>query len=214
MEKYKGILDGKNVLFNVEYETDADDPTVRWDENAPVIHCAHRRYNLGHKDGADRIKILMQSARSSKKKRDPAGLRAAAVKNGCGIQVDAQEGLWANIYMYEHSGIVVSLNPFSDPFDSGKVGIMYWSRAQRRAYYNTRYSDTPEQHEKDMAVFKSYFEEWAMYVHGEVYQVTVLDIGTGQLIDRLCGIYASSAKEAVAELDIDTRALQPWPTAV
>ena len=33
--------------------------------------------------------------------------------------------IYFNVYMYEHSGIVLSLSPFSDPWDSGLLG--FWS---------------------------------------------------------------------------------------
>jgi hypothetical protein len=38
------------------------------------------------------------------------------------------EDLWLPLYLYDHSGLTISLNPFSCPWDSGQVGWVWASR--------------------------------------------------------------------------------------
>ena len=42
------------------------------------------------------------------------------------------------IYMYDHSGITISVNPFSCPWDSGQIGFIYISKEKARKEYSKK----------------------------------------------------------------------------
>lgn len=77
------------------------------------------------------------------------------------------------LYMYAHSGVALSLSPFSCPWDSGQVGFFLVKKS----------NDIPAP--DDFA--KVVIEEWNQYLSGNVWQYSVED-GDGEIIDSW-GVY-------------------------
>lgn len=63
------------------------------------------------------------------------------------------------IYMYDHSGITISIAPFSCPWDSGQVGFIYCSEARA----------LEEGIDDIEACLKAEVEEYDQYLSGKVY---------------------------------------------
>lgn len=190
---------GIPVTLELDYSDTQECPTSWWADHDPLIACWHRRYILGHQEGKTRLRELV---RGSRRYRDTweeerlwtptdgsygnkhyldlddwRDLALGAVKSGC---------LVLPVYLYDHSGLAVSLSPFSCPWDSGQVGLMVWSREQREAYHGKRFRDTNKRRQTDIATMESFFEEWQLYIHGEVYTVMVSDAEDKEQID-CCG---------------------------
>lgn len=86
-------------------------------DNLGTMVCYHRRYALGDQTGLPMVK-------------------ANLIESTC--EVDGTAALVLPIYMYDHSGITISTKPFSCPFDSGKIGIIYATYNQIRKEYGKK----------------------------------------------------------------------------
>lgn len=97
--KYKGY-DIKVVA------DDCNDSPRDWD-NLGTMLCFHKKYNLGDKtdlksedfNGWDEIETYLKN--------------------------DLKAVIILPLYLYDHSGITIATSPFSCPWDSGRVGLIY-----------------------------------------------------------------------------------------
>ena len=89
---------------NIVLDTCPESPREGMDNLGRMV-CWHRRYALGDEhDFAD-----------------PSDFRES---------VNADAHIIMPVFMYDHSGVALSLKPFHDPWDSGQVGFMYASKAR------------------------------------------------------------------------------------
>ena len=94
--------------FTVEVVIDEDpeNPAKNWDMFGTIVLWDRCRYNFGH-ETADRDTLLEIS-------NDP-------------------NNIVLPVYLYDHSGIRISTSPFSCPWDSGQVGVIYCTK--KKAVY-------------------------------------------------------------------------------
>ena len=88
------------------------------------------------------------------------------------------------VYMYDHSGITISTGPFSCPWDSGQVGIIYTTQAiidKNWAHCKTQ----PTMEDIDRGL-ESEIDVYDQYLRGEIYYYSI----DGDLCnDSLGGMY-------------------------
>lgn len=72
---------------------------------------------------------------------------------------------WNFIYLYDHSGITISMNPFSCRFDSGIVGIIYMIDDPKN----------PISYEEQYKIMKSEVKTYDDYLTGNCYGFQILD---------------------------------------
>lgn len=137
-----------------EEETFVTNPREDW--NLGIMACFHRRYRLG-----DKIT-------------DPRGgtitVEEAVRIEGSRTCPTAGGGAWEPclvlpIYAYIHGGIAVSTEPFSCPWDSGKVGIIYAPYSRIRECYG-RKRVTAALLERARRSLLNEVEEYDRYLHG------------------------------------------------
>lgn len=117
-----------NSTFKIEVEEDHPiEIKVRYDDDSSrysdfldedefgTFVAGHRRANLGKLNGEEGVQFM----------RD--------LPEGC---------LKIPIYAYDHSGIVMSVTPFSDPWDSGQVGWWVFTTEDLISIYNEDTEDT------------------------------------------------------------------------
>lgn len=135
----------------IEIFQDECDCSPRENDNICVFHIAHKRYAFGDKNYNDYDSI--KAAENE------------AVKNG---------DIVLPLYMYDHSGITISLSPFSCPWDSGQVGFVQIPRAKMLEEFSKKVF-TKQLKAKALDIAKAEVEEMDSYLRGEVY---------GYVIDR------------------------------
>lgn len=91
----------------------------------------------------------------------------------------------APIYMYDHSGLVLSTAPFSDPWDSGQVGFMWITDP-----------DIPQ--DKLSGVVEGEIQELNLWLSGDIWMI---DIDNGRAC--LCEVYGydDAVEEAKRMID-------------
>lgn len=81
------------------------------------------------------------------------------------------------IYMYDHSGITLSLSPFNCPWDSGRLGFIIVTKAD----FEKEFGITKETSEKEyndcikqaLEVLKAEFKHYKHYAQGDVFLASV-----------------------------------------
>jgi len=103
------------------------------------------------------------------------------------------------LYMYDHSGITISLSPFSCPWDSGQVGWV-WVPLET---IKKEYGDCPfkEVMDKVYDIVKAEVQEMDYYVSGQTYGFEIVD-EDDEVVDSCYGFYGDkyvheAAKEAI-----------------
>lgn len=72
------------------------------------------------------------------------------------------------LYLYDHSGLIMSDRPFDDPWDSGQVGWIYASHDKIRKEFGVK-EVTPEVRQRVFNIFKAEIKEYNYYLQGRVY---------------------------------------------
>jgi len=98
-----------------------------------------------------------------------------------------QQYIWLPLYIYDHSGIAMSTESFTCPWDSGQVGFIYVSKDRVRKEYKWKRLTKKRVHQIEN-ILESEVEEYHFYLCGEVYCAKVED-EDGNTVDSVCGLY-------------------------
>lgn len=139
--------DGKVV--EIYYDENPLNPRTDWD-NYDTMICFHKRYNLGDKTNYTSGDFNNWEEFEYILKRDN----------------DILEML--PIYMYDHSGITIRTTPFSCPWDSGRVGVIFITKDQARKCYGVK-NITKSVKELAHKMLESSVKVYSQYLEGDVY---------------------------------------------
>jgi hypothetical protein len=163
----------ENLIETIEYEgckievlyaTDAENPIKEWDMLGKFI-CFHRNYDLGNVKGFDTKEEVLEYAEKHKCRLYP-------------------------LYLYDHSGITISLSPFSCPWDSGQVGwVMLEPADVRKEFGKKRISKKIWEIAENR--IEGEVETYDQYLRGEVYEFVAYD-KDGDIIDSCSGFYGDT----------------------
>ena len=141
----------------------AESPRTAWDSVGTMV-CWHNRCNLGddpiHSDVRRWLEYL-----------------ALNHVIFCDADDIPQENLWKVVhkhylvmplFLYDHSGITMSCNPFTCPWDSGQVGYIYCSKESAVHEWGKK-NFTKKVREKAESYLKGEVEVYDQYLRGEVY---------------------------------------------
>ena len=154
-------------------DNDAQNPRTEYD-NLGTMAAAHRRYDLGDKDGHAELARLLGC--------DPDDIRTI-----CERLEKRRDIIALPLYLYDHSGITISTTPFSCPWDSGQVGFIFITAEKARAEYGWKVI-TKARRAKIEAYLKGEVETYDQYLTGDVYGFTV-ENEEGDEVDACWGFY-------------------------
>ena len=83
------------------------------------------------------------------------------------------------VYGYVHSGVALSLTPFSCTWDSGMAGYVAVKRPSRGGEWRTR--------KAFLAYLEAYIETFNDYLAGDCYGYEVVETGTDEVVDSCWG---------------------------
>lgn len=153
-------LNGKNV--KIYYDDCAESPRTAYDN---MWHLVSNNRNISCNEGDLSLKEVMENRK----------------------ELERQGYIFRPVYMYQHSGIALSLAPFSCPWDSGLGFVAYIHKDELRKEYNTK-RVTKAVMEKAMNVLKGEVETYGYYLNGETYGVEITD-AEGNEEDSCWGFY-------------------------
>jgi hypothetical protein len=126
-------------------EQDEFASSPREDEaNVGVLFCAHRRYELG----------------------DTGAVDPRTIPDDIYVQLP--------VYLYDHSGLTLSTSPFSCPWDSGQVGVIYITHERAARLFPDR-SLSKEFREQLLSILEDEVALYNQFVQGDVYYFTLLE---------------------------------------
>lgn len=100
------------------------------------------------------------------------------------------------LYLYDHSGITMSTKPFSCPWDSGQVGIIYCTYERIRQEYDLNPGNIPgEPIRRVIEILEQEVRTYDQFLRGEVYGYVVED-RDGEHLDSCWGFYQNEAPDA------------------
>jgi hypothetical protein len=170
-EAERFVVDGLTV--RIMYDENAQSP--REDDNFGHMVCFHREYTLG-----DKHEMSVDEAKSFADK---------VLKNG---------GIVLPLYLYDHSGITMSVNSFSCSWDSGQVGFIYATKEDIRKNWNLR-KVTKEKLEDARKLLIAEVEYYDDYLTGQSYGY-IVESPEGDHLDSCWGFVGDKyVKEAATE---------------
>ncbi len=195
-EKYRGYT------IQIVDDEDPMNPRTEWD-NLAVMCCWHRRYHLGDMEVvAKRLRPVSDNySEPIDLLYELAGLHREDCQDEEGNDytyeelqrsIEAQGHIISPLYLYDHSGITISMGGFSCPWDSGQVGWVYMT-------HDTIQENWDGDKEKAWKCMKGEVETYDQFLTGDVWGYEVLD-SEGDTIHSCSGYYGEEgAKDALQE---------------
>jgi len=149
----------------LEIHNDEDATSPREDDNLGTMAFFHKRYKLGDKHGFD----------------SPEELREHLAET---------EALFLPVYMYDHSGISISTKPFSCPWDSGQLGIIFVTKEKVISEYGN-FSDSAQLNA--LNVLQNEVSIYNEFLQGNCYGFKAFD-AQGNEVDSCWGFIGSDLK--------------------
>lgn len=173
------IVNDKGELFYAKKETDDFplNPRTDFDGNLGEMVCWNRRYTLGDTHSwttpDDFVKHLMENfCNVSAEEVDELNAKE------CMDRLNAAEDVFIlPLYLLDHSGITMSVEPFNDPWDSGQIGWIYATRDKARELWGEEpESDWKVRAREEMI---SEVETYDQYIRNDIYSVRIFSfLGT------------------------------------
>jgi len=161
----------KDCKIEIHRDNDPMDPR-EWD-NLCRIWCWHRKYDLGDKHA-------------------PAGINVDSwgeIEEFLFEEESAVEII--PLYLYDHSGLVLSTKPLSCAWDSGQVSFAFITAEDVMREYGEVALDTLARAKK---VLDAEVQTYCDYINGDVYGFRAID-RWGRTIDSCWGFYGDASRE-------------------
>lgn len=157
-------------IATIHYDPDCGSP--REYDNIGTLCLFHRRRNLPNESG-----------------RSVEDLRESLASPGF-------SGVWLPVYCYEHSGIKLSTEPFSCPWDSGQLGVIFvtWEKLRDEFSHILNKDLLREYAERYLREEVEVFSQW---LNGECYGYIIKD-EDGSDIDSCWGFIGYAAVKGAA----------------
>lgn len=159
-EVYKGY----RIVLHAD--SDPENPRKGMD-NLGTMVCFHRRYNLGDEHNYSNPMDLLVTLGVDE---EEIGVNPTDdLGDGSKLRI-----VWEPLYLYDHSGITMKTTPFSCPWDSGQVGIIYVTYARIAQEENVPEAErstwvpTAEQIAQYETILKGEVEVYDTYIRGDV----------------------------------------------
>ncbi len=168
----------RNYSMEIHQDDSPENPIKEWDMFGKFI-CWHRKYDLGNcKDFAT-----------------PQEVRKYAEKTG---------SLLFSLYMYEHSGIALSLSnsryPFNDRWDAGQLGYVLVDRQEALNKLGKKRM-TEKLRKRIIEIIQTEVDTYNQYLSGNVYGYILKR--NGEQIDSCWGFYGIEDVEEQAKVLVD-----------
>ena len=125
-----------------------------WD-NLGIMECSHNKYQLGDEQ------INSDNFNSWEEIKDYL------------IKEKKAEIIYP-LYLYDHSGITMSITPFHCRWDSGQVGFIYTTKEKIRKYFNIK-NVTKKHLEQAEMILKDEVDTYDKFLTGDVYGYVVTE---------------------------------------
>jgi len=168
----------KDHEIKIEQEDGGDFNPREWD-NIGAMVCFHGRYELG-----DKHNLSVEEAKGILDRKDVVALP---------------------LFLYDHSGITISCKPFSCPWDSGQVGIIYVDYDRLKEEFSAKRVG-PVLREKARKLLIGEVETYDQYLRGDIWRFSI-EHSDGSLVGSGGGFfgYDDCLAEAKSQVDYNVK---------
>lgn len=158
--------------------------------NLGTMACVHRRYNLGHENAKqDLINAIRKSKKYNEKLENNYDFSKISQLFEVANLLGDVFAVTLPLYLYDHSGITISTEPFSCPWDSGQVGFIYVTKEKVYEEYSVKRISrkTVELIERCL---KSEVKTYDHFLTGNVYGFEIVD-EDDDILDSCYGFFGT-----------------------
>lgn len=94
------------------------------------------------------------------------------------------------VYLYDHSGLRISTQPFSCPWDSGQIGFVYVSAEKIRSEFNVKRINKSLLQEIEKIIIAE-IQTYDDYISGNVYGYCIREKSTDMIASSCYGYYGN-----------------------
>lgn len=188
------VWECKRRKYTVLLYTEDQPCDPREDDNVGHMVCFHRNYTLGDEihysfpKGKNYCTDTQNETYGSGKFLDPGHARAVLA------EIEKEGGVCLPLYLYDHSGLSMSCSPFSCPWDSGQVGVIYATKEE----IDKEWGGSVELAEEYL---RGEVDTYDMYLRNDVYCYGLIRRTDDVVVDSCCGFYGFDyAKEAAMDV--------------
>ena len=168
-----------------------------WDNMGKMV-CFHRNYSLGDYHDYDNYYQFIHAESGLYEDEHTEFLTEEQIKE-CEEEFE-KNNVVLPLYLYDHSGLTMRTAPFSCPWDSGQVGIIYVENDVVCKTYGVD-EVTPEIRKKVVEILDAEVKIYDTYLRGDVF---CYQIGkNGKHIDGCCGYYGDIEESGILDAIID-----------
>jgi len=102
------------------------------------------------------------------------------------------------LYLYNHSGLSISTEPFSCRWDSGQIGFILMDKKMAAAQMGKKIV-TAKVRENAIKILIDEVKTYDQYLNNDVYYFTVKDLKTKDMVNSCGGFYGSDADNGMYE---------------
>lgn len=208
------------ITVRVESDDYPLNPRKEHDQLGTMV-CAHRHYDLGDRrvNGyveswhsiADDLGIGTECAecRGNGTVKVEGGVETCSHCDGEGevSMSDLQSAIEKvavvlPLYLYDHSGITMRCSPFSCPWDSGQVGVIYMALSKGESELTHEKGNEKSLRDAIVSCLEAEVEEYDQYLTGDVWGY-VVENADGEHLDSCWGYFGSDyAKQEAREIGL------------
>lgn len=192
MEK---VLLANGKTFELVPDECAENPRKAWD-NLCTVAGSHRRYDIFDaqaESSGDICRIVL---------RDLIGTDSYAEANRLYTRAEEQENedlyvkfldkytFYLPVFMYEHSGATISTTPFSCPWDSGQIGVIFITKEKFKKEFGVKILSSKQKRRAEFYL-KCEIDTLDSYVRGSVYGAVLKDKDE-ETIESCWGFYGDN----------------------
>lgn len=196
IEEYKGYK------IIIDYDQDPMNPRTEWDNRSTMV-CWHSKYRLGDlknrrpisENYQEPIDLLYELAgvdrhEYQEQEYEKTGKWEDMSKEDLIVMILNKGHLINHLFLYDHSGITISMSPFNCRWDSGCVGYIYMTRET----ILKEWGEGEEAYEKARNCMRGEVEYYDNYLTGQVYSFRIED-SDNEEIDSCSGYYGDDGKK-------------------
>jgi len=203
-EEYKGYK------IEIWYDEDPENPRTDWDPISTMV-CWHSMYYLGDSESWKGMDGKCHSQQLSKNYSEPidllyelAGLDREDCEDEDGndlsfedlyTKIEERGTIISPLYLYDHSGITISMGSFLCPWDSDLVGWIYMTKDKIAENWGT----DKEAYEKAIKCMEGEVETYDDYLTGNVYGFSVVKEDEEDVLYSCGGFYGDLEESGLLE---------------
>lgn len=172
--------------WTIRLETDPEPANPREWSNLGHMVCWHRRYHLGDEQPRKSpVEFLRDLARQAVSPNYPETLLETHLEK----ILDAHYAI-VPLYLYDHSGISMNTKPFSCPWDSGQVGLIYCRLSEAQKEWGPL--KKKDLKEKTLGALAAEVETYTQYLEGDV-AGWIIENEDGEEIESVWGYFPNDS---------------------